>query len=404
MDNLKDHFTTCSLIPDLKRQRAYLSLKDTDIAFDEVHHIYLLPHKNIRFPISVTGFCKAEIHGTSFDPVKIIRNVNIHEDWENGFDMHIVKLLEWKYSSVFGSLFHAIIEYFFNFIVNNCKHDECKKQMYNESAYYEYLMDATNTYNLDMNKLSQSIEPSKEFNIVPTMPCRYAVRDFKKFMDIILDKSTFEKFIHNNHRFNMDNEKYIKDIVNTMELAFEGDSPLKGRTLFYRQKFKDLPYEFEVDKVIAKYYTLDRCIQDLEQHLTSFRQILIHLPLHICCDIFPEYITFDEEKGLAGSVDLTMRSRYDPRHLLIYDWKTCKKIFNTFYRHEENTNQLMEYSCQLHTYANLINKIDPNFTFDLFVVNITSTDSCIYSTKNYQDCKCNNIFENFNMTMYEYSN
>lgn len=404
MENLKQHFTTCSLIPQLKRQKAYLSPSDTEIGFDEAKHIYLLPEKKLRFPISVTGFCKVQVHETEFDCVKLIRNMQVEPAIDNEFDMHIAKLIEWKYSSVFGSLFHAIIEYYFNHVVNACNHEGCQAQEFNEDAYEDYLLHVTDNYNIKRNILTQCSQPDKRMAAKPTLPCLYAKRDYQKFVDIILEHETFEKFMRNHYRFNINNEWYIKDIVSTMEKAFDvGKASLKKSIQQYRNPFNETNYEDSIDKIITKFYTMDRCIEDLRKHLISFQKILFHLPLNLCCDIKPEYIAFDEEHGLAGSVDLIMRSRFDPYHLFIYDWKTCKKIFNSFRRQQQQTNQLTDYSCQLHTYANLITCLDSKLTVDLFIVNITSEDSCIYNVKNFQSCNlCFDKFKYFKLNMYDY--
>lgn len=407
MNNLRKHFTTCNLIPEIKRQKAYLSPKDTEIGFDEARHIYLLPDKKLRFPISVTGFCKAVIHDTDFHPDQIIRNTEVNEDHEHNLDMHAARLVEWKYSSVFGSLFHAIVEYFFTYIVNGCAHDECHTQDYNATAYMDWLIDETNSYNLQQGIQSQCLYPDQRFRTEPIMPCRYAVRDFMPFVDTILERDTFAKFLKNHYRFNINNESYIKNIVNTMEKAFDLQNhhsiPLRRSVQHYRAQFKNEAYEWSIDKVITKLYTIERCIEDLRTHLLSFRQVLLHLPLNDCCDIRPEYVAFDEERGLAGSVDLTMRMRHDPQHLLVYDWKTCKQIFKSYRHHKNETNKLMDYSCQLHTYANLMREINPRFTIDLFIVNITHNDSCIYSVRDFQYCDlCCSKFKNFKREMYDY--
>lgn len=399
-DELVQHFTTCSLITDLKRQKAYLSPKDCNVVFDEAKHIYLLPDKHQQFPISVTGFCKQEIHHNDFDAVKILRNLQI-PDTETDYDMHAFKLVEWKYASVFGTLFHAIVEYFFNKIVNGCKHTACQNQWFNQKLYHDCQIQETNNYNISLEILTQCQMPDTTFVQQPIMPCIFTTRYYDIFVRVVTKKENFVKFLNNHYRYNINNESYIQEIVNNMETAFDNadTTVMKSSTRRYRGLMGDRSYDYSIDQVMQNFFSIETYLHDLECHLHSFRNILLHLPLQKCCDIRPEFIVFSENHGLAGSVDLTMRMRHDPRHLLVYDWKTCKKIFNTIWRNKEQTNQLMDYSCQLHTYANLICEQNPEFQLDLFVVNITKNDACIYNVGQFLKCTCCNIFDHFKKPM-----
>lgn len=390
---LTKELTTCVLVPALKNQRAYLSPRDIEISFDEEKHIYLLPSKMKKFDISVTGFCKRHIHNSDFNAVKLVRNM-VFSDKDVDVDMHAAKLIEWKYAGIFGSLFHAMVEFFFDNVVNRCPHPECHNQAYNKRRYLAWQLEETASYNLSTGILSQTTRPHVEFRDKPIMPCKYAWQNYDIFVKVVLNEDNFRQFLRNNCRYRPDNEFYIKEIIKQMEMAFTVDKgSLKASVRNYRENFDEDLYEYEVDKIINNYYNMAKVLEDLEWHFRSFGNILLHLPLHRCCDIRPEYIAFSEEHGIAGSVDLCMRMRHDPYHLLIYDWKTCKKIFNTFWRDKEQTNQLLDYSCQLHTYANLIRTISSEFIIDLFVVNVTNEDTCIYNVR--EMCKCRHVFEQF---------
>lgn len=400
-DKLKKSFIMSLFVQDVKNQDAYLSPADTDISFDECKHIYMLDRFNEKFGISVTGFCKEMIHHNGFDMIKTIRNIKIDEDTDDYYntkiDIHAQKLIEWKYASVFGSLFHAIVEYFFNNVVNNCTHHECRNQTYNIAKYTQCLIDASNNYNLSLGIQSQVFAPIKCLAEQPLMPCIYSLELYDIFVRVITDKDNFVKFLKNNYRYNMDNSMYIKDIINTMEQAFEcvKSNDLKPYTRKYRNLMINEPFEFSVERIIFEQFNIDRYLDDLICHLKSFKNVLMHLPLGECCDIRPEYIVYSREHGVAGSVDLTMRKRFEPNNLLIYDWKTCKKIFNSFSRNKEQTNQLLDYSCQLHTYANIIKDRDSIYNIDLFVVNVTASDSCIYNVRKFTSCGCMFIFADF---------
>lgn len=398
LSKIADDFKKCTLVKDIKKQNIYLSHMDEEISFDEGRHVYLLHDKSKEFAISVTGFCKKEIHNNEFNGPKIIRNMNMNEE-DDEYDMHVLKAIEWKYSALFGSLFHAIIEYFFDNIVNKCSHDECRNQSYNKEAYYNSRIDDTHRYYMSINKLSQTIIPSEKFPLRPRMPCLYTLEYYESFIKTILCYDNFVEFFKNNSRFNIDGRLHKKDILKTMEHAFFIlRSPLSKSVINYRRIFVDVPFETSIDNIIRNKFGIGTYLSDLESHMESFRNVLIHLPLKECCDIRPEYIVFNEEQGLAGSVDLTMRSRIDPDKLFVYDWKTCKKIFNSFRRNNAQTIQLFDYSCQLHTYANLINK-NSKYDINLFVVNITHTDSCIYNVKNYMTCMCGDIFSKFKKSL-----
>lgn len=393
LDKIISRYTTKSFVPESKRQSAYLYLDDMDVAFNETKHIYSLPDKSLRFPISVTGFVKQNILNDRFDPVEIIRNTKVEEC---EYDVHADRLIEWKYASVFGSLFHAIIEFFFEDVVNDCYHVECENDAaFDMDSYYDYLLSETSRYYMDIGKCSQAYRVHDHLRFPPRMPCRHSVKYLDKFIAIIIDDNNFEAFLHNNHRFNINNECYISEIIRTMECAFDGRQrhKLPPQIIAYRENM--LEYDIEIDKILQIHYTRGRCLIDLQHHLNSFRSVLIHLPLHAYFEIQPEYIVFNEERGLVGSVDLTMRSRSDPYKLAVYDWKTCKAIFTNLYRNGEKSTQLHNYACQLHTYANLIKCKDDRFDIDLFIVNVTHTDSCIYNVKDYTNCKCKDKFELF---------
>lgn len=398
MENLKEDFENLFFWSDgCKRQGVYLSPDDTKIAFNESKHLYLLPAKKLTFGTSVTGFCKTQVHGSEFDPASIIRNMQF-EDCD--IDMHCYTLIEWKYASLFGSLFHAMVEYFFQRIVNGCNHEECKRQTYDEEAYKNAMTFATNNYYHRLNIDTQCFMPDPALDKDPVLPCQYSLRDYSDFVKTIVEPETFKQFFDNNLRFNVKSEFNMKSIRQTMEEAFvHNQAPLKYSVRNYRKEFNDGPdfdYYNCIYAIIEKHFGVERYRSDLEQHLCSFRNVLRHMPIADSCDIYPEYIAYSEEHGLAGSVDLIMRNRYDPFNLLVYDWKTCKKIFNSFRRNDRQTNQLLDYSCQLHTYANMMYEKDPSLVIELFVVNVTATDSCIYNVKSFEDCSlCRDKYKYF---------
>ncbi|WBR61512.1 mitochondrial genome maintenance exonuclease 1, DNA complex, DNA exonuclease [Drosophila suzukii associated hytrosavirus 1] len=401
---LYNNFINVKLFHDeLKYQKTYLSPYDQDIAFDEVKHTYLLPNAEKKFQISVTGFLKSEVQKKEFKPYEIIRNVipdNISKPYE--YDIHIHRLIEWKYASVFGSLFHALVEYFFENIVNNCPHKICKLQEYDRKEYIDLQIDETNIFQLSHNVLSQAPRPHKSFEMEPRMPCMYALENFDMFANIVLEEKNFLKFIRNNVRYNIDFNVHKKDILNNMELAFDnGTPPMKYEVRRYRQSMEDIPYEQSIDEIIFNLFDMRRYIEDLTYHFKNFRCVLMHLPLRECFDIRPEYIVFSEKHGLAGSVDLTMRLRNNPRHLLIYDWKTCKQIFRSYYRENTPVTQIIDYACQLHTYANIIRERNNRYIIDLFVVNVNNHDCCIYNTRCADTCMCTSSFENFRLPLID---
>lgn len=398
-------FRKCHLIPELKYQKAYLSPRDTNIVFDEANHIYKLRDTSQRFAKSVTGFCKSEVLHSDFDAVRIIRNQVFSPVNEIEFDMHVVRLLEWKYAAVFGSLFHAMVEYYFENMVNVCDHTECRITEDELRKFEETLCDETNNRNMDNGILTQVLEHDSKFRENPPMPCRYALQRFDEFTRMVLDGDNMKVFLENNPRYSMSTDLYSREIEKSMESAFERNrNTLKPSVQAYRKAVSD-DYYMNAQHAISLHFNTSRVIADLEQHFIQFRRILLHLPLHACFDIRPEYIVHSVEHGLAGSVDLTMRMRDDPKHLLIYDWKTNKKIFSTFYRNNgddggsEPSNQLYDYGCQLHTYRNIIKEIDQSFKIDLYVVNVTSSDACIYNVKSPANCKCFYIFREYKLPL-----
>lgn len=354
--------------------------------------------------MSVTGFIKNEIHHSSFDAPALIRKLKIDDNPAFiDFDVHILKAMEWKYSALFGSLFHAIVEYFFHKVVNGCSHALCRSQVYSEQEYFDVNMEASNNYLLSRGKLSQAPLVHVDLRKTPVMPCICSVDNYDAFVAVVTDEDNFAAFLSNNAIYNIDSEKYKKEVLSTIETAFDcNKASLRPATARYRKLKEDTPYEQSIDKIIQYYYQPANYAWDLKRHLEKFYGVVMHLPLNEFCDIRPEYIVFSEERGLAGSVDLTMRSRSDPSQLYVYDWKTCKKIFNSFRRGNEMTSQLMDYSCQLHTYANLMKECNPNLKIELFVVNITCEDFCVYNVRSFANCAvCHDVFLNFNKKMKE---
>lgn len=376
-----------------KSQQVYLTPDDSKIEFDEMSHTYFLPGEKKKFDISVTGFIKI-LQGKEFIPSNTVRSINLDES-NTDYDAHVWTLVTWRYASVLGSIFHGLIEYFIEHIVNGCNHEECHKQEYNRVLYKEFLTTSTNLYNLSQGIIAQTINCHKDLRLTPIMPCIYSLSAYDVYCDILADQDRLQEFIETHYAFQIDNDAIKKDILRTMEAAFKQDKNLPLSVKAYRQRVDlDITYEESIDRIIS-FYGIGVVADDIAIHLKSFRNILIHLPLEKFCDLRPEYITFDRQRGLSGSVDLVMRDRQDPYHLVVYDWKTCKKIFNSYFRQKKQTCQLLDYSCQLHTYANLMSNLGLNLRFDLFVVNITAFDCCIYNVKSRTACDCYKFFSEF---------
>lgn len=391
---LASKFRECCLVQELKYQEPYLAPTDADVIFDECKHIYMLKEKDKRFGISVTGFCKNEIQHSEFDTVRIIRNY-LPDNNDQEYDMHALRLIEWKFASVFGSMFHAIIEYFFNNVVNKCQHEECKLSPTDKRIYDSYLLNETHNQNLDNGILSQAPVHNLGYRSNPPIPCNYALNYYNIFVRVVTDANNLKAFLQNNPRYNIHSEFYVKEIENTLENAFDcNKDSLKYGVVKYRKTVSDI-YHTSIYSILDHEYRLADVQAKLDGHLTQFKRILRHLPLDQCFDIRPEYIVHNKERGLAGSVDLTMRLRSNPHHLLVYDWKTCKKIYTTFQRNGQAVNQLLDYSCQLHTYHNLMKDIDQRFRIEMFVVNITPSDGCIYFVNSAYCCECYKIYHDY---------
>lgn len=379
-DELRRDFTSVVLTEPVKRQAIYLGPHDTEIAFDEDKHIYFVPELKKEFSMSVTGFCKKEIHKSDFNPVEQLQRIRQELDDDGEFDLRVVRAVEWKYAALFGSMFHAIVEYFFNRVVNGCGHPECRAQPYNEQAYSDYLLAETNNYRLASGLCGQASAPDPRFNTQPIMPCLQAVQAYNDFAALITDDDTFAAFLKNNQHYDINTAKYRAELKATLDKVCT-------------------QYEDTLDRVLKARFSVPNYLSELCAHLDRFRVVLQHLPLGQFCDIRPEYVVFSLKQGLAGSVDLTMRSRANPYLLYIYDWKTSRKIFRSFRRDGVEVNQLVDYSCQLHTYANLIRQRYDNYRVELFVVNVNNDVSCIYNVAPHFLCRCHDIFEGFRRSM-----
>lgn len=385
----------------LKTQQIFFDLHDDEIAFDEAKHIYILRNEK-QFQTSVTTFCKTEINKSDFNPVEIIQKMRLdHEDTTDfEFDVHAMKLCEWKFASLFGSLFHHFVETFIKLVINSCDHDECVNQIYNKHIYEECIEMLTACDYLSNDKCSQPMEPDAKLQKPPAMPCKYFMDSYDAFCEVVCDTHFLDKFLKMTVRYDMRNEYYVKDIEKTMETAFEvkKDSMTKACAMYRSNYAKNVTenYADSIYRVIDLQFNVGMYASQLTFYLENFKNVLMHLPIHMCCDIVPEYIVFNEEHGLVGSVDLVMRLRDDPRKLLVYDWKTSRNIVKQFWRgnNREIRNQLMDYCCQLHTYSNIIENSSVYRT-DSFVVNVTAKDSIIYNVPKRLSCDCFTIFKNF---------
>lgn len=391
----------CSNWNNIKKQNAYLSPSDVDISFNDIKHEYLLHDKGEKFGISVTGFCKNEIHHNEFNPVKVLKNMKFDTDNDDMtiYEQQASKLIEWKYAALFGSMFHAVIEFFFENVVNKCTHENCKIQNFNSDIYRSCQLDETNNYNLSKGKCSQVLAINESLPIEPVMPCLKTLDLYSIFVEVVTSREFFDKFfIHSSSRFNVNESHHKRKFLETLELAFNKDGGGGDGRSGHRGASSSL-YEKSIEEIIKSCFNIDKYYRDMDLYLFKFGSVLMHLPIKDCFDIRPEYVVFSEEHGIAGSVDLTMRRRANPRDLLIYDWKTSKNIYRSFGFGKNQTTQLKDYVCQLHTYANIILSRNTRYNIELYIVNITCADSCIYNTMDFLVCDCRDIFCKFNCNM-----
>lgn len=390
-------FSESKMMIGVKTQKIYLHESDTNIKFNDIKHIYYMDNIDRPFSKSVTKFCETLSNdGRPFIPHNIIRTMDPNQPEsecleDNDIDFHVKKLVDWKYAQLFGSMFHHCIEYFFDNYVNVCDHEECKQQVYNVKQYTETLVNASNDFNMSNGVSSQVMVPQR-FNCEPIMPCMKYLARFKEFTDEVIEN--FEEFFElNSFHVNVGEERYHKEFVNTMELAFE-TVPLKPVVSAYRRKRANKPYEHAIDECVDMYYSCCDYKCNLEMHLENFCEVLKHLPVHLFCDIRPEYIAYNIDADLAGSMDLVARDRYDCNVLYIYDWKTCAKIYQTYGFGNKQTSKMTKYQCQLHTYANLIKEKNHDLMIHTFIVNITDNNYAINNNATYLLCKCRDEFLN----------
>ena len=100
-----------------------------------------------------------------------------------------------------------------------------------------------------------------------------------------------------------------------------------------------------------------------------------------------EWVVFDEDHQLAGSIDMIFQVGDDPNRLVIYDWKRCKQIVKTGFGsgkppmdHLPDSN-FWHYSLQLNMYRYILQKNYGKTVEGLFLV-------CLHpNQKNYQQLK-----------------
>lgn len=368
----------CSFIFDtVTVQNTYLSPCDEKCSYNNEEKTYKIRQEdNVKTAYDTIEFFISKVHRIDVSNLtRILRSLDFN--YIVTYDMHMLKCIEWRYQSLFNDMFQNILSYYFQYIVNGCDHEYCQLQSYDMEAYRNCQIDETNRLNLDNSIFSQMIYRHPKFNDEPIMPCIYALEYFDIFCDVVTNVEVFE-YLYNNNRKLFDITLSKNAIVQIMQNTFS------GFVTDYRKTFPD--YETSFDNIVKDLFNINKYLYDLQRCLSSFRNVLLHIPLRDYFDIQTNYIVYDEERELAGKIFLVMRNRFEPTSLLMYDMQLSNKM---------STALLLDYSCGIHTCANIINKRNPNYDMKLFIINITNMDSFIYNVRNFQTCMCNNIFLNF---------
>lgn len=152
------------------------------------------------------------------------------------------------------------------------------------------------------------------------------------------------------------------------------------------------------EKFVKRYpacFVNDVISKKCNQYKIFYKTILSNFEL-ICS----EYMIWDDNFGgrlVAGSIDGIFWHNKEMRQVCIYDWKTNKRNFKNMFKFKvrgvcatpfEECDQLDKYFCQLHIYSYILEKNYNLFVVGAFIVHLEEECFSIYSSNNYNDCKC----------------
>jgi len=203
-------------------------------------------------------------------------------------------------------------------------------------------------------------------------------------------------YIHNNLFPNFDSDKMIKKMMtskNWKKSKYYDKTPEQIKKEWETIKNEASKAGTIMHKSIELFYNstnqLDKSIES--QYFMNFYNDHKN-------KLFPyrtEWIVFDEETKLAGSIDMLFQTnKDDTKHLIIYDWKRSKKIINennfengfSPVKHLPNSNY-WHYSLQLNIYKKILEKNYDKIIDEMYLLSLHPNNS------NYIKIKVPNLTE-----------
>lgn len=374
-----------------KTQSLILSTNDELISFSAPNHVYKIRSSwdDLSRPVTVTctGFI-GKLVDDKFDPKSIIIKKLNKTNWQYKIIQVIDELCRWEFAGPFGSLVHLCLEIFFQHFIS-CDHPECLNQYYHKKKYDDLMMELTNSRNLSMGILSQSLSYSE--TLKPRLVCQYVHQNFCDYLNLLTSKNHIADSLKN-HRFspiNVYNKQQKMIAIMDSVFAELNIKDTEGRQL-YVSRIEDMINQYEGDSV-------KRFIK-LKPHLIL---LMKNLALNRYMNIYSEYMVFHDQKDLAGCVDLLLLDRFDPSKVVIYDWKTSLNMFKEYFSKESSYTQ--KYSCQLHTYANLIADSNHLITqVDALIVQVNENNALCATVSDHKLCqKCTPHYNALNKRKFE---
>lgn len=297
----------------IKTQKSILNhLMDEKIQFEETLHKYnLVDDRSLQFT-SVTTVNASILFG-EFSGSHIKSPIEL-----------MGTLAAWKCSALYGTLVHGLLEELFVALYET--EEKCPlKTITKTAAYHQWCK----KYNVDGGAAAAATDKLNGYNLL-----------LKHYGGIDKLVSNFERMAR------IDAIQYEKKGIDNLNVE---DMVNVLTTFVQSQTFTS--YIVDAVSNIVDFFV------DPKQNLPMWQddwQLL-----------YPEYIVYDREWAVAGSIDLLLWTNKEKREVAICDWKTNRKdIEGRGYRiqcnnspfHGDTMNQLEKYHCQLHLYAAILER------------------------------------------------
>ncbi len=185
-------------------------------------------------------------------------------------------------------------------------------------------------------------------------------KDFTNIKKELLNQKKFEE--SSLKSLNISKEDFINARAQILQEWKDTNKASTDRGTAIHAKMENSMYELATNVSLKKYGIGGKF--DVSTKYESF--------LNTESGIFPEYLIYNDELGLAGQIDLLVKSRND---IQVLDYKSNRSIdLHSYYNPKTRSHQMMQYplntvedcnyfhyALQLSTYAYMLQKWNPDF-------------------------------------------